>query len=69
MSPAELLGILDGQEPAFDAWRAFLATPDAASMTPDERTALAGIPWPRGRQPTVASYQVALTSFRTTIGR
>lgn len=69
VSPAELLGILDGQEPAFDAWAAFLASADASSITPDERTALAGIPWPPGKQPTVASYQVALTAFRTTVPR
>lgn len=57
MSPGELLGILDGQEPPFEAWRAFLETADGKGVSPDERRALAGIPWPRGKQPTVASYQ------------
>lgn len=69
MTPAELLGVLRGQEPPFEAWAAFLETPDAQSMTEDHRIALAAIPWPPGSQPTVASYQVALTALRTTVPR
>lgn len=66
MTPAELLGVLDGQDPPFAAWSTFLSTSDGQSITPEERRSLAAIPWPKGRQPTVASYQVALTSLRTT---
>lgn len=65
----ELLGIADGQEPPFAAWAEFLETEQGRSVTADERRALAGLPWPAGTQPTVASYQIALAAVRSTVPR
>lgn len=65
----ELLGIADGQDPPFEAWEAFLRTPDGESMTPGERRALQSIAWPPGREPTIASYHIALAAMRATQSR
>lgn len=65
----ELMGVAAGQDPPFAAWAAFLATAEGAAITPDERRTLQAIPWPPGREPTVASYQIALASLRTTTTR
>jgi transcriptional regulator with XRE-family HTH domain len=65
----ELMGVAAGQDPPFAAWAEFLGTAEGAAITPDERRALQAIPWPPGREPTVASYHVALASLRTTIPR
>lgn len=62
----ELLGVAAGQDPPFEAWPAFLATAEGRGITAEERRSLQGIPWQRGREPTVASYQIALASLRTT---
>lgn len=65
----ELLGVATGQAPPFAAWDAFLATDEGAVMADDERRTLQAIPWPPGREPTVASYQIALASLRATKAR
>jgi transcriptional regulator with XRE-family HTH domain len=65
----ELLGVAEGQDPPFGAWGAFLQTAEGQSLTPDERRALAGLPWAPGTQPTVASYQIALAAVRSAIPR
>jgi hypothetical protein len=65
MDPLELLGIMDGQDPPFLAWQAFLMTREGESMTPDERLSAQSIRWTRGRQPTVASYLMALATLRS----
>jgi transcriptional regulator with XRE-family HTH domain len=65
----ELLGVAAGQDPPFAAWAAFLQTAEGAALTPDERRTLQAIPWPPGREPTTASYQIALASLRTTTAR
>lgn len=66
MDPGELLAIMEGQDPPFSAWAAFLSTDQGATMTADERISMQSIRWTRGRQPTVASYMLALTTLRST---
>lgn len=65
----ELLGVAEGQDPPFEAWAVFLATPEGQTLTEGERRALAGLPWPPGTQPTVASYAIALAAVRTAVPR
>lgn len=65
----ELLGIAEGQDPPFASWTSFLETPDGAGMTAGERRALQSIAWPPGREPTVASYHIALAAMRSTTDR
>lgn len=69
MTLEELLGVAAGQSPPFESWQAFLSTPEGQTTTEDERRTLQAIPWPPGREPTVASYQIALASLRTTTAR
>lgn len=65
----ELVGVAVGQEPPFEAWRAFLSTVDGQSITPGERRALQAIYWPPGTEPTVASYMIVLGGIRAVIPR
>lgn len=65
MDPLELLGVLDGQDPPFAAWSFFLSTREGAAMTSDERLSMQSVRWPRGRQPTIASYMMALATLRS----
>lgn len=55
----ELAGTMAGQDPPFEAWRAFVASPRGQTMTPEQRRTLAGIPW-RGMEPTVEAYSALL---------
>ena len=65
----ELLGVAEGQDPPWEAWEAFIETAEGGAMTAGERRALQAIPWPPGRAPTVASYQIALAAVRSTTAR
>lgn len=65
----ELLGVAEGQDPPFAAWPEFLETPQGKSMTRDERRMLQSIAWPRGYEPNVAAYMVALSAARTATPR
>jgi len=67
MTAEELMGIASGQEPPFAAWGQFLALLEkrGVALDEDERRALAGLPWPRGREPSVTSYEMALAAVRT----
>jgi transcriptional regulator with XRE-family HTH domain len=60
----ELLGVAEGQEPPFAAWREFLATPEGASITAAESRALRTIAWQPGHEPTVAGYLMMLAGLR-----
>lgn len=66
MTLEEILGVAVGQDPPWEAWPAFIATPEGESMAPGERRSLQAMVWPPGREPTVASYQIALASLRAT---
>lgn len=61
----ELLGILDGQEPPFAAWGAFLETPTGQALSDAQRRSLAGHPFPPGQEPTVATYLLLAEAFKT----
>lgn len=61
----ELLGVAAGQDPPFLAWAEFIATPEGASIDAGERRALQSLAWPPGREPTVASYLIALQAVRS----
>lgn len=61
----ELLGMATGQEPPFEAWGAFMATPDGQSMDKEEQIALRSIAWPTGKEPTVAIYTAYLALLRS----
>lgn len=67
MTAEELMGIAAGQNPPFATWHVFLAGLEARGekLTEGERAALAGLPWPSGREPTVTSYEMALAAIRT----
>jgi hypothetical protein len=58
----ELLGVADGQDPPFAAWRPFIET--HSEITSDERKALQCFAWPSGTAPSVAAYEVLLTAIR-----
>lgn len=60
----ELLGIAEGQDPPFEAWRAFMETEQGRSATEDELTSLRSIYW-KSKKPTVASYMVMLQGLRS----
>lgn len=61
----ELVGVLEGGSPPFDAWAEFLDTEEGQGMTPGERRSLQVIAWPEGREPDVASYRMALATIRS----
>lgn len=69
MTLEELLGVAEGQDPPFESWQQFVATPEGSGMSPGERRALQGLPWPPGTTPTVSSYLVALTAVRSAVRR
>lgn len=58
----ELLGVAEGQEPPFAAWKEFLATPRGQGMTESQRATLASMYW-RDTEPTVAAYSVILSGL------
>jgi len=60
----ELLGVAEGQDPPFGAWREFLASPEAAGLTVEERRALRSFAWPALREPTVTGYVAILGAMR-----
>jgi hypothetical protein len=60
----ELLGVAEGQEPAFDSWGAFLSK-EGHSLTDEERRSLRAMWWPPGKRPSLASYQIALAALRS----
>lgn len=60
----ELLGIAEGQDPPFRAWKEFLAV--TPNLTPSERRSLQAMVWEPGKEPTVASYQIALAALHST---
>jgi transcriptional regulator with XRE-family HTH domain len=62
VSIEELLGVATGQEPPFEAWRAFLETSRGRAMTERQREALAAIWW-RDSEPTVEAYAVILSGM------
>lgn len=62
----ELLGIAEGQEPPYEAWREFRQTHQGQSLNEEEVRALKLLAWPQGTEPTVASYQIALQALRST---
>jgi len=66
VTPEELLGIAEGQEPPFEAWEAFKRTPTYAELSDGQRRALRGFAWPPGEVPTVESYRWLVESLKTT---
>jgi transcriptional regulator with XRE-family HTH domain len=60
----ELLGVAEGQDPPFEAWSAFLETSEGRSMDPGERRMMQALPWPPGREPTLAGYLMMLAALR-----
>jgi transcriptional regulator with XRE-family HTH domain len=60
----ELLGVAVGQDPPFAAWKEFLATSEGASMNDGERRMMQALPWPPGREPTLAGYLMMLAAVR-----
>jgi transcriptional regulator with XRE-family HTH domain len=60
----DLLGVAEGQEPPFTAWREFLATPEGQTMNDGERRALRAFNWPSELQPTVHGYVGLLGALR-----
>ena len=67
MTLDELLGVADGQEPPFQAWRPFVAelAAEGDTLTRDEERGLKSILWPDGKEPTVFGYRQALALMRT----
>ena len=53
----ELLGLAEGQEPDYAAWRAFKETPSYAELSEGQRRSLRIFDWPAGFQPTLESYR------------
>lgn len=60
----DLLGVAEGQDPPFEAWKDFLETEQGRSASEEELTALRSIYW-KGRRPNVASYLVVLQGIRS----
>lgn len=60
----ELLGVAEGQDPPFAAWREFIATSDGQTMSAGERRMLQSLAWPDGREPTVGGYLMFLAALR-----
>lgn len=58
--------VVEGQDPPFDAWHAFLESDIGRTMTPAERRTLQAIPWAPGEEPTVAAYTMMLAGARLT---
>jgi transcriptional regulator with XRE-family HTH domain len=61
----ELLGVAEGQEPPFAAWREFLLTPQGGDITAGERRMLQSLAWPPGLEPTVTGYVMTLAAIRS----
>lgn len=64
VSVDELIGVAEGQEPPFDAWREFLDTEAGKSMNDGERRALRAFNWPSELEPTVSGYVALLGAMR-----
>jgi hypothetical protein len=63
MDARALVGpMLDDVEPRYPSWAAFLATPEGASITEDERWPLRLFAWPK--PPSVSDYRALLTVIR-----
>lgn len=60
----QLIGVVEGQEPPFTAWRAFLDTPEGESMTVEESRALRTFNWPSELEPTVSGHVALLGAMR-----
>lgn len=69
MSVDELLGMAEGQEPPFAAWREFLEKLKERSdaLTKRERRKLVMMDFEEDEEPTVTTYELQLTTFRTTL--
>jgi transcriptional regulator with XRE-family HTH domain len=66
VSVDELLGVMDGQEPPFTAWRQFALTEAFSGLSASQRKFVARLPWPEGQQPTLAAYLIAAEMARLT---
>jgi len=69
MTPEELLGVAQGQQPTFAAWPEFLQTPEGRSMTPEETDMLRALNWPANKAPTVTTYVIMLGAIRSSLDR
>jgi hypothetical protein len=68
MKPSDLLGQLkDDLEPPPATWVTFLATPEGASTSEEERWSLRLFPWTK--EPTVGDYRGLLALLRTNAER
>jgi transcriptional regulator with XRE-family HTH domain len=65
VSIEELLGVAEGQDPPFEAWRDFITTAEGRSMDAGERRMLQAIAWPPGREPTLVGYLMMLAALRS----
>lgn len=60
----ELMGVAEGQDPPYPAWKEFLVTDDAKGMSTDERRSLQIMRWLEGTEPRVWHYHNALALLR-----